>query len=64
MIDHYSLFGCQISVTNFILGGLKGYSLGKCKCALKNPPSLKIESKFIKYLHAQQINNTALLTKF
>lgn len=43
---HYSLFGCHISVTNFIRGGLRGYSLGKCKCALKNPPSLKILSNY------------------
>jgi hypothetical protein len=34
------LFGCHISVINFIRGGRKGYSFGKCRCALKNPPSL------------------------
>ena len=32
---HYSPLGCQISVINFILGGLWGYSLGKSKWALK-----------------------------
>lgn len=36
----FSILGCQISVTNFIRGGRSGYSLGKYKWALKNPPSL------------------------
>lgn len=36
----FSIFGCHISVTNFMRGGLSGYSFGKCKCALKKPPSL------------------------
>ena len=35
------LFGCQISVINFSLGGFCGYSLGNVRWALKNPPSLK-----------------------
>lgn len=34
------LFGCQMSVMNFILGGRRGYSRGNIRCALKNPPSL------------------------
>ena len=33
-------FGCHISLTNFIFGGFCGYSFGKSRCALKNPPSL------------------------
>jgi len=36
------LFGCHISVKNFIFGGLKGKSGGKFKVALKNPPSYKV----------------------
>lgn len=39
------LFGCHISVMNFILGGRRGYSFGKSRCALKKPPSLKINYK-------------------
>lgn len=38
----YLLFGCHMSEMNFILGGLSGYSTGKYKWALKNPPSLLI----------------------
>lgn len=30
---------------NFILGGRRGYSFGKSRCALKKPPSLKINHK-------------------
>lgn len=39
------LLGCHISVMNFILGGRRGYSFGKSRCALKKPPSLKINHK-------------------
>lgn len=34
-----SLFGCHISVKNFILGGLRGKSCGKLRVARKKPPS-------------------------
>jgi len=37
-----SIFGCHISVINFIRGGLSGYSFGNCKCALKKPPSYNV----------------------
>jgi len=43
----FSIFGCQISVTNFIRGGRKGYSLGKYRCALKNPPSLRVKENIL-----------------
>ena len=33
--------GCHKSATNFIFGGLCGYSLGNDRHALKYPPSLK-----------------------
>ena len=36
-----SPLGCHISDMNFILGGLCGYSLGKYRWALKQPPSLR-----------------------
>lgn len=32
------LLGCQIGVSNFILGGSNGYSFGNERRALKNPP--------------------------
>lgn len=43
----YSPLGCQNCEMNLIFGGLCGYSLGKYKCALNKPPSLrKTETKF------------------
>ena len=39
-VDDDSPFGCQISEMNLSFGGIDGYSLGKLRCALKNPPSL------------------------
>jgi hypothetical protein len=34
----YILFGCHIGVSNFILGGRRGYCGGNERRALKNPP--------------------------
>lgn len=36
------LFGCHISVRNFILGGFRGKSLGKDMLARKKPPSYSV----------------------
>lgn len=44
------LFGCHISVTNFIFGGRSGYSLGKYKWHLKKPPSLQKRIDYVRGL--------------
>ena len=48
----FSMFGCQISVITLSLGGLSGYSLGKMRWHLKNPPSYRVsEGPMIKTSH-------------
>jgi hypothetical protein len=43
--------GCHIGVTNFIFGGICGYSGGNVNLALKKPPSLLVSSQHSFNLH-------------
>ena len=38
----FSMLGCQMSVITLSLGGMRGYSLGKMRWHLKNPPSYSV----------------------